>query len=81
MDFLITYVSPNLTSFVHEMVNNSCKYEERREIDYLCSQKTQRGLNSHLGNTGYWVLLHHFGGFPRKLLFNYYQHEVAGFQP
>lgn len=37
MDFLNTCVVSTLTSFMHEMVNNNCKGQERKEIDYLCS--------------------------------------------
>lgn len=82
MDFLIICVASKLTSFVHEMVNNNCKDQERREIDYLCSQKTQPGLNSSLGKAAHWLLLlFHLWGSQRKLLRNSYQHKVANFQP
>lgn len=67
-------------SVMHEMVNNNLEQEERREINYLCSQKTQPGLNTLPGNTRHWLLLLHFGGFQRQLLHNYYQHEVADSQ-
>lgn len=52
MYFPITYMALILTSFVHEMVNN-CKHTEKREIDYLCSQKIQPRLNSPLRNIGH----------------------------
>lgn len=82
MDFLITCVASNLASFVHEMVNNNCKDQERREIDYLCSEKTQPGMNSPLAKAAHWfLLLLHLWGFQRKLVYNYYQLEVADFQP
>lgn len=68
MYFLITYVAPNLTFFVHELVNNNHKHQERREIDYICSQKTQTGLNSPLGNIAHQLLFLHVGGYQRKLV-------------